>query len=151
MTYKKKLNREEMKGYYLLIMKFILWDMALYHLLLGFVGLIYNTELEEISSLIFNLSLKITPETLWLIKPLAAYVFVFGIMMAIAAYDPMKFRPIIYAGLAILLIRFVQYIDFIFNASNSAASNPFQPIALMLVVIFTGFVFLFLLNKIRPE
>tara|TARA_B100001971_G_C18136812_1_gene508104 strand:- start:300 stop:764 length:465 start_codon:yes stop_codon:yes gene_type:complete len=149
MSVEKKLNESGMQKYYLLILKFILWDMAIYHVLLGLLGLIYEKELEGIASLIFNVSLTITPQTLWLIKPLAAYILVFGIIMAIAAYDPQRFRPVIYAGLVILFIRFIQYISFIFTASDASASSPMQPIVLMLVVIFTGLVFIFLLHKTK--
>ena len=107
-------NRTQI-DYYNQILKLLLWDMCLYHVFLGIIGLIYGKELGYIASSIFNLSLTITPQILSLIRPLAAYLTVFGVMMGIAAYDPKRFRPIIYAGLVVLFFRLLQYLSIIFQ------------------------------------
>ena len=135
--------------YYNQILKLLLWDMCLYHVFLGIIGLIYGKKLEFIASSIFNLSLTITPQILSLIKPLAAYITVFGIMMGIAAYDPKRFRPIIYAGLVVLFFRLLQYLFIIFQDFQGSASRPTQTYGLMFVVIFTGLAFVFLLYQTK--
>ena len=136
--------------YYMQILKLLLWDMSVYHIFLGLIGLIYGKQLEYIASSIFNLSLTITPQILSLIKPLAAYITVFGIMMGIAAYDPRRFRPIIYAGLVVLFFRLLQYLFIIFQDFQGSANRPTQTYGLMFVVIFTGLAFIFLLYKTKP-
>ncbi len=135
--------------YYNQILKLLLWDMCLYHVFLGIIGLIYGKELEYIASSIFNSSITITPQILSLIRPLAAYITVFGIMMGIAAFDPKRFRPIIYAGLVVLFFRLLQYISIIFKGFQESANRPTQTYGLMFVVIFTGFAFVFLLYKTK--
>lgn len=135
--------------YYTQILKLLLWDMSLYHIFLGLIGLIYGKELEYIASSVFNLSLTITPQILSLIRPLAAYLVVFGIMMGIAAYDPKRFRPIIYAGLVVLFFRLLQYLSIIIKGFEGSANRPTQTYGLMFVVIFTGLAFIFLLYKTK--
>ena len=136
--------------YYTQILKLLLWDMSVYHVLLGIIGVIYGKELEYIASSVFNLSLTITPQILSLIRPLAAYLVVFGLMMGIAAYDPKRFRPIIYAGVVVLFFRLIQYLSIIIQGFHESANKPAQTYGLMFVVIFTGLAFVFLLYKTKP-
>ncbi len=147
---KNKRNKDNF-DYYTQILKLLLWDMALYHIFLGLIGLVYGNQLEYIAHSIFNLSLVITPQILALIRPLAAYLVVFGIMMAIAAYDPKRFRPIIYAGLVVLLFRLIQYLSIIFQGFRGSANRPIQTYGLMFVVIFTALAFVFLLYKTKDK
>ena len=147
-----KMKREAITyDYYTQILKLLLWDMSAYHIFLGLIGLIYGKELEYIASTVFNLSLTITPQILSLIRPLAAYIVVFGVMMGIAAYDPKRFRPIIYAGLVVLFFRLLQYLSIIFKDFQGSANRPMQTYGLMFVVIFTGLAFIFLLYKTKPD
>ena len=136
--------------YYTQILRLLLWDMSLYHIFLGLIGVIYWKELEYIAKSVFNLSLTITPQILSLIRPLAAYLVVFGIMMGIAAFDPKRFRPIIYAGLVVLFFRLLQYLSIIIRGFQGSANKPTQTYGLMFVVIFTGLAFIFLLYKTKP-
>lgn len=145
----KSKNQLDKFDYYTQILKLLLWDMSLYHIFLGLIGLIYGKELEYIASSVFNLSLTITPQILSLIRPLAAYLVVFGIMMGIAAYDPKRFRPIIYAGLVVLFFRLLQYLSIIIKGFEGSANRPTQTYGLMFVVIFTGLAFIFLLYKTK--
>ena len=147
----KRLTKTQMKEYYNLILKFILWDLAAYHLLIGFIGMFYEQELEEIAHTVFNIPITITPEILWIIKPAAAYVFVFGIFMGVAAYNPQKYRAVIYAGLVVLALRLVQYIQFNFTSVGVDAGHLWHTIVLMFVVILTGGIVLFLTIVSKPD
>ncbi|MEK6828142.1 MAG: hypothetical protein AABX78_02225 [Nanoarchaeota archaeon] len=125
--------------------------MSAYHVLLGVIGLVYGEELEYIAHSVFNLSLTVTPQILSLIRPLAAYLVVFGVIMGIAAYDPKRFRPVIYAGLVVLFFRLLQYLSIIIQGFQVSANRPSQTYGLMFVVIFTGLAFIFLLYKTKPN
>ena len=92
--------------------KGLLWFGAVYHMLLGLLGIFAKDVVVTLAKNFYNFNLTLDAQTSWILNPLAAYMFVFGVLMAVAASDPSKYKKIIYAAVGLLFLRVVQRIIF---------------------------------------
>jgi hypothetical protein len=53
-----------------------------------------------------------TPQLVTVLHPLGAFMFIVGVLAAVAARDPLRYRPIVYSIAALLLIRSLQRVVF---------------------------------------
>lgn len=114
---------------------------ALYHLLLGLAGLFMKDQAAELARLFFRFNLSPTPEILWLLNPFSAYLLAFGLLMAVTALDPVKYRAFVYVVVTLYAVRVLERIWFLVAGEEAlrVAGNPVQQaIHLGVVVIMAG-------------
>lgn len=133
------------------ILQSILYLVAAYHILLGLIGIFFKTYAIEAAKLFFSFNLTLTPQVYWILNPFATYVLFFGIFMAIAASDPLKYKNVIYAGIGLFALRIIQRVIFIFTASSEMVSvvSPIQNIIHIIVVAILGIAIITMVNGLK--
>jgi len=121
-------------------LKGLLWFVAIYHILLGLLGIFAKDLAAALASTFFNFNLTLTPEVYWVLNPFSAYVLIFGFFMALAATDPAKYKTVILIGVALFAIRIVQRIIFLFVAPEGLINNldPTRNILALAIVTVIG-------------
>ncbi len=121
-------------------LKILLWIAAVYHILLGLLGVFAKETAVFIANSFFNFNLTLNDEMLWIINPFSAYLLFFGVFMAVAATDPKKYRNIIYAGVGLFALRIVQRIIFLVSAPVALvySVDPLRNIIAIAVVAVMG-------------
>jgi|SRR3989344_7643203 len=132
-------------------LKILLWCVAIYHILIGLLGIFAKDTAVFIARSFFNFNLTLTPEMNWIINPLAAYILFFGVFMAVAAMDPVKYRNIIYAGVGLFALRVVQRIIFIIVAPEGLINqvDPVRNIIAIGIVAIIGIAMFVMAKKVK--
>lgn len=90
----------------------LLWFIATYHLILGLL-LLFSGELSIRALKVFaGATIEGSPQLGIVGEILACYLLAFGLMMGIAAWNPVKNRAIITAGLVLIALRLFQRLFF---------------------------------------
>lgn len=133
------------------ILKILLWFVAVYHILLGLLGIFAKETAVFIANNFFNFNLTLTDELLWVINPFATYLLFFGVFMAVAGMNPKKYKNIIYAGVGLFAVRVIQRIIFVVSAPEGLISNvdPIRNVLAIVVVAVIGLSMFFLTKKLR--
>lgn len=130
------------------VLKGLLWWLAIFHVGLGLLGIFAKETAVFLAGRFFNFNLELTPQMHWVLNPFAAYLLAFGVFMAIAALDPLKYRNIIYAGVGLLALRVIQRAVFVLSAPNELrASTSLSSNVFTIVVVSTIAVTVFLLTR----
>lgn len=132
-------------------LKGLLWFVAIYHILLGLLGIFAKDLAASLAGIFFNFNLTLTPEMYWVLNPFAAYLLIFGVFMALAASDPVKYKNVIFVGVALFAVRIVQRIVFFFAAPEGLISNtdPVRNILVLVVVSAIGLGMYLLAKKVK--
>jgi hypothetical protein len=60
----------------------------------------------------YGAKVDFTQQFLTILHPLGAFMFILGVLAAVAARDPLRYRPIVYSFAALFLIRSLQRVLF---------------------------------------
>jgi hypothetical protein len=93
-----------MKSRYLLP-RVLLAAIGLYHVTIGVIAFFPPEGVKAAAAAILGLSLPDEPALFQVIKSFGVYAGVFGVMMGLAAYDPVKNRAMITAGVVLFALR----------------------------------------------
>jgi len=132
-------------------LKVLLWVVAVYHILIGLLGIFAKDTAVFIANNFFNFNLTLTDQMTWIINPFATYLLFFGVFMAVAAMDPKKYKNIIYAGIGLFALRIIQRIIFIVSAPEGLMSNvdPVRNVIAIAVVAVIGLSLFVLAKKLK--
>ncbi len=132
-------------------LKIVIWIVAVYHIILGLLGIFAKDYAVSLAKAFFNFNLTFNDQMYWVINPFSAYVLIFGVFMAVAATDPSKYKNIIYAGIGLFAIRIIQRVLFYFTAPETLISSvdPIRNIIMILVVAIIGIAMFFLVKKVE--
>ncbi|MEK6893811.1 MAG: hypothetical protein AABX07_06450 [Nanoarchaeota archaeon] len=132
-------------------LKVLLWIAAVYHIVLGLLGVFAKDATVYLANVAFNFNLTLNNEMLWVINPFAAYLLVFGVFMAVAATDPKKYKNIIYAGVGLFALRVIQRIIFVVSAPEGLISSvdPIRNTFAIAVVAVMGLSMFLLARKLK--
>ncbi len=142
---------------YYLALKGLLLIVAIYHIALGLLGIFAKNLAVALARNFFNFNLALTDQIYWIINPFATYVLIFGFFMAVAASDPIKYKKVVYVGVALCTVRVAQRLAFFFIAPEGLVNNidPIRNIIAIIVVSSIG-IALFVMtippkHSIRPD
>jgi hypothetical protein len=76
-----------------------------------------------------------TPQFVYILKPLGAFMFVFGLLAAVAALNPLRHRPIVYAFVSLFVIRSLQRLVFGQEVYNAFAITPARNLGNMVLFL----------------
>jgi len=132
-------------------LKILLWIVAVYHIGLGLLGIFAKDFAVTLAKNFFNFNLTLTDQTYWIINPLAAYILIFGVFMALAAKDPVKYKNVIYVGVVLFAIRVLQRVVFFVTAPEGLVSNidPIRNIIMLVVVAIIGIAMFVMAKKVK--
>ena len=128
----------------LAVLKFFLWFSCAFHFIVG-IGLNLSPAFPQAMAGYYGASVEFTPQFLYILKPLGAFMIMVGLVVMAAARDPLNNGAIVYALAALLAIRGLQrfaYQDTIVSdlaiASSRNAVNGifFLLLAVTFVVLF---------------
>ena len=105
------------------ILKGILFAAALFNLVLGGVGIFFSNLAVIASKYAFNFNLILTDQTTWMLKPFAAYMFVLGVMLFLAAKDPKNNKAVVYGFVTFTFLRAIQKTYFSIFGDPSFVAN----------------------------
>lgn len=94
------------------LLQFLLWCICAYHLIVA-VGLnISAPGFLQLMATYYGAQVDWTPQFLYILKPLGAYMLVMGGLAAVAARNPLTNRHIVYAFAALFILRALQRVLF---------------------------------------
>lgn len=92
-------------------LKAYLWFISLFHLFVGF-GLNFFPGFPQTMALYYGAQADWTPQFVYILKPLGAFMFVLGFLAVHAALDPLRNRNIIYGFVILFTLRALQRLIF---------------------------------------
>lgn len=129
----------------LTLLKAALWITCAFHIL---VGLSLNLDLglkEWVGAGLYNAEVDWSqPQFVYILKPLGAFMFVLGVMAAIAARDPLRNKLLVYGFALLWLIRSSQRLIF-WQEIQNAFTIPASSMLSGLIFVFLSGVLLVLL------
>jgi len=128
-------------------LKVLLWLGAVYHIPFPLVAMFNKTYVPIMANQFYGFNITITPQIAWLLNPLAAYMLAFGLFLAVAATDPIKYIKMIYAVLFLLLIRIIQRALFISSGSGEYISGDSYKIILDFCTCVLYWIAIFVMAK----
>ena len=96
---------------YLRILSGVLWFVSAAHLLIGASINLVPASLPFLATL-YGAEVNFTPEFSYILRPLGAFMFVLGLIAAVAARNPLLYRPVIYGFVILFVIRSGQRLVF---------------------------------------
>lgn len=103
-----------MKFNSLALLKFFLWCSCVFHLVVG-IGLNVSPAFPQVMAGYYGAVVDFTPQFLYILKPLGAFMIMVGLVVMAAARDPLNNAAIVYSLVALLAIRGLQ--RFVFQES----------------------------------
>jgi hypothetical protein len=103
-----------MKFNSLALLKFFLWFSCVFHLVVG-IGLNVSPAFPQVMAGYYGAVVDFTPQFLYILKPLGAFMIMVGLVVMAAARDPLNNAAIVYSLVALLAIRGLQ--RFVFQES----------------------------------
>jgi hypothetical protein len=129
---------------WLSVLKAFLWFICAFHLVVG-IGLNVSAAFPQAVAEYYGATVQWTPEFMYIVKPIGAFMIAIGIMAGAAARDPLGHRSVVYGLVALFAIRGLQRIVFreeiasalaIGSERNIANAIFFLLMAIALLVVF---------------
>ncbi len=110
------------------------------------IGISVNTSstLTRVITSVYGAHVDWTSQFVYILKPLGAFIFVFGLLAAVAAINPLKYRAIVYGFVILFVIWALQRLIFTEEIYEAFAIDPARNMIIM-VFIFALAVSLFAL------
>lgn len=90
------------------LLRGLLWLICVYHVTIGVAAFLPPATVKATALAILGLNLPDEPALYQVIKSFGVYAGVFGVMMGLAAYDPVKNRAMITVGVILFAVRIGQ-------------------------------------------
>ena len=95
-----------------LLLRVLLWFIAVYHVVAGVAATFFQDQAVGIGSLLFGVKITMDPQTTLLVRYLGAFGIAFGIMATLAALAPERHKGFIYGAVVYFLVRAFDRIAF---------------------------------------
>jgi hypothetical protein len=100
-----------MNPIWLRLLQGYLWVIFTFHVITG-LGLNFSRPLMDTMADWYGAKVDFTPQLLTIFHVLGAFMFILGALAAVAARDPLRYRPIVYGFAGLFLIRSLQRVVF---------------------------------------
>lgn len=100
-----------MRGTSFKALQAFLWFICAFHIIVG-AGLNFSTGIPAAMASYYGAEVDWTPQFVYILKPLGAFMFVLGILAAVAALNPLRNKMIVYGFVTLFAIRALQRIVF---------------------------------------
>jgi len=90
-------------------LRLFLWGICAFHVIVG-IGLNVSPAFPQTMATYYGATVDWTPDFLYILKPLGAFMFVMGVLAAVAARDPLKHIAIAYGFVLLFALRTLQRI-----------------------------------------
>src|SRR3989344_61623 len=117
------------------IFRVIAGYMALYHLVFGFLVVFLGEQgIVTTARILYRIDVDVTPQILYLAKFIGAYGIAFGAMMALVAWQPVRYRNFVWAAVALVGVRVFErffFFDLLNEAFNVNMANNLVTIGII--------------------
>jgi len=86
----------------------LLWFICAYHIVIGFAANLPPPQASTVAMALLGLHLPDDPALFQVLKPFGIYAMTFGVMMGVAAWNPVKNRALITIGVVLFGLRLLQ-------------------------------------------
>lgn len=105
-------------------LRVLLWIIGLYHVACGLVPNLFPDRIPALAERLAGMQVQAAPEFVALAKPFGVYAIVFGVMMGLAAWNPVKNRALISVGVLLFALRIIQRLAGLDEASQVFGVTP---------------------------
>ncbi len=125
------------------ILKGVLWFVCGSHIVLG-ASIMLSGTLQEKAAVMYGAQVDWSPQFVYILRPLGAFMFMLGVVGIAAARNPVRYRVIGYGFVGVFLVRVAQRIVFrddieqafqIGSARNLTSAGFFLVLAVVLAVL----------------
>jgi len=109
-----------------LFLKIVLWLICLYHVFMGVAAFLSEDMAVWLADVVFGISLPVTPQISYLAKLLGVYVVVFGLMVAVAAFDPARHLSLLNIVIILYALRILNKLVFADLFTTAFAAPPYR-------------------------
>ena len=92
-------------------LKIVLWFVCLSHIILG-AAIMLSPEFQQRVAALYSAKVDWTPQFVYILRPLGAFMLVLGMLGIAAARNPLRYQFVVYGFAGLLLIRVVQRLVF---------------------------------------
>lgn len=89
------------------VLQVFLWFICAFHVIVG-LGLNISPAFPQVMAGYYGAQVNWTPELLYLVKPIGAFMLALGVMAGAAARDPLGHRSIVYGFVVLFTLRGLQ-------------------------------------------
>lgn len=126
-------------------LKALLWFICGFHLIVG-IGLNVSAAFPQVMAEYYGATVDWTPEFMYIVKPIGAFMIAIGIMAGAAARDPIGHRAIVYGLVALFVMRALQRIVFQQEIANALAITAGRNIGNAVFFLLMAAALIFLLS-----
>lgn len=109
-----------MKSRTMSALQFFLWFACAFHVIVG-LGLNIFPGFPQAMASYYGAEVNFTPELIYILKPVGAFMLVVGFMAGAAARDPLGHRAVVYGLILLFVVRGLQRIIFQEEIANAVA------------------------------
>jgi hypothetical protein len=96
---------------------------SLSHVIIG-GGIMLSPEFQRTMASAYGAEVVWTAQLIYILRPMGAFMFVLGLLLAAAALDPVRHRLIVYGLCAVLLLRVLQRLTLQQDIQDAFAVSP---------------------------
>lgn len=100
-----------MKSKLLVGLQLFLWFICAFHVIVG-IGLNVSPAFPQLMAGYYGAQVSWTPELLYIVKPLGAFMLALGIVAGLAARDPLAHSSVVYGFVILFVVRGLQRLIF---------------------------------------
>ncbi len=119
-----------MNPFWLTLLRGYLWFICAFHVITG-LGVNFSRPFMTTMAGWYGATVDFTPQFLTILHPLGAFMFILGVLAAVAARDPLRYRPIVYCFAGLFLIRSLQRVIFKQDIEQAFQIEPARNLASM--------------------
>lgn len=115
-------------------LRVLLWVICLYHVACGLVPNLFPGQVQALAERLAGMKIQAEPEFIALAKPFGVYAIAFGVMMGLAAWNPVKNRALISVGIILFALRILQRLAGLEEASQVFGVAPGRSMGMIAVI-----------------
>jgi hypothetical protein len=102
----------------------LLWIICTYHIVCGLIPNLFPNHALALAERLSGMNIQAAPQFIALTKPFGIYAITFGIMMGLAAWNPVKNRALITVGVILFALRIFQRLTGLQEAEQVFGVTP---------------------------
>ncbi|MDH3265709.1 MAG: hypothetical protein OEM25_01980 [Gammaproteobacteria bacterium] len=129
------------------ILQVFLWGVCAFHVIVG-IGLNVSASFPQTVAEYYGAQVAWTPELLYIVKPVGAFMLALGALAGVAARDPLAHRAIVYGFVMLFTMRGLQRIVFQNEIGTALGIESGRNIGNALVFLLMAAALVFLLRAV---
>ncbi|MBZ5531276.1 MAG: hypothetical protein LAO20_07585 [Acidobacteriia bacterium] len=119
------------------VLQLFLWGVCAFHVIVA-IGINFSTDFVNLMASWYGARVDMTPQFVAILHPLGAFMLILGGLAAVAAMDPLRYRPIVYGFAALFLVRSLQRIVFKQQLVGAFSIDPMKNTISMVFFFLLG-------------